>query len=121
MARKETIITEYYDDIDGKPASEDELSTIEFGFQGSTYRIDLRDANAAKLEKALSPYLAAAAKVSGGRGRPKATGAKRTATGSGRSPEQLAAIRTWAKQEGYEVSDRGRVKAEIVEAFDAAH
>jgi hypothetical protein len=121
MARKEITVTEYYDDIDGKPAQEGELSTFEFSFQGANYRIDLRDANAAKFEKALSPYLAAAARVSGGRGRPKSTGVKRTATGSGRSKEQLQAIRDWAVKEGYEVAPRGRIKGEIIEAFDAAH
>lgn len=122
MARKEITLTEYYDDIDGKPASEDELSTFEFSFQGATYTIDLRETNAAKFEKALSPYLNAATKISGGRGRPKGSGtATRKAGGSGRSKEQLQAIRDWATNEGYEVSPRGRIKAEIIEAFDAAH
>ncbi|BBX83724.1 histone-like nucleoid-structuring protein Lsr2 [Mycolicibacterium aubagnense] len=72
----------------------------------------------AKLDKALKPYVEAATKVGGRRGRRAA----KSASTSGATPkEQLTAIREWARDEGYEVSDRGRIKAEIVEAFEAAH
>ncbi|MGR6584944.1 Lsr2 family DNA-binding protein [Rhodococcus qingshengii] len=42
-------------------------------------------------------------------------------TGSGLSKEQLQAVRDWAVKNGYDVAPRGRVKAEILDAFDAAH
>ena len=73
--------------------------------------------NVIKFEKALKPYIDAAAKVrSGGRGR------RSKASGNGKSsPEQLAAIGDWARKNGHELADRGRIKAEIVDAFEAAH
>nr|WP_330359970.1 histone-like nucleoid-structuring protein Lsr2 [Mycobacteroides abscessus] len=54
----------------------------------------------------------------GGRGRRPKNVANESASAS---KEQLAAIRQWARKNGYEVSDRGRIKAEVVEAFEAAH
>ncbi|WP_198538015.1 Lsr2 dimerization domain-containing protein, partial [Mycobacteroides chelonae] len=60
----------------------------------------------------------AATRIRGGRGRrPKNVGNESASA----SKEQLAAIRQWARKHGYEVSDRGRIKAEVIEAFEAAH
>lgn len=113
----ERIVRQLIDDIDGTEIRDGGGERIEFSFRGVDYQIDLSSANAAKLDKALTPYIDAAAKVrGGGRGRRSKAG------GSGRtSPEQLAAIREWARKNGHEVADRGRIKAEIVEAFEAAH
>ena len=83
------------------------------------YQIDLSSANVAKLDKALKPYVEAAMKVRGAR---STRSVAKTAKADGpASKEHLAAIREWARKKGYEVSDRGRIKAEIVEAFQAAH
>lgn len=86
--------------------------------RGVTYQIDLSSDNVAQFEKALAPYINAAQKVrtSGGR-QPKSVGGSANRA----SKEQLAAIRDWARKQGHEVSERGRIKAEIVEAFEAAH
>ncbi|MDV8070853.1 histone-like nucleoid-structuring protein Lsr2 [Rhodococcus sp. IEGM 1366] len=43
------------------------------------------------------------------------------ASASGRSAEQLKAIREWAGKNGFDVSPRGRIKADVIDAFDAAH
>ena len=108
MAQKVNIVL--VDDIDGSDASE----TVAFGLDGSSYEIDLNDKNAAALRDALSAYVGHARKVST-RGR-RTTRA--TTTTSGPSAREL---RDWARSNGYEVSDRGRVPAEVREAFDAAH
>lgn len=124
MARKtQTIVQiEYYDDLSGSALSEDEVHTVNFGWNGSAYEIDLSKANADKLEKILKPYVDAGRRVSGGRGRPKGSANhSRTGSGSGRGPEELAIIRAWLRKKGHEVSDRGRIKAELVELYDQAH
>ncbi len=108
MAQKVNIVL--VDDIDGSDASE----TVSFGLDGSTYEIDLNDSNAAALRDALSGYVGHARKVTGGRGRK----AKAAAATTGPSAREL---RDWARSNGHEVSDRGRVPAEVREAFDAAH
>ena len=115
----ERIVRQLIDDIDGTEISEGKGERVEFSFRGTDYQIDLTAANAAKLDKALKPYIDAAAKVrAAGRGRR----AKANGNGNGKtSPEQLAAIREWARKNGHEVADRGRIKAEVVEAFDASH
>jgi hypothetical protein len=113
----ERIVRQLIDDIDGSEISDGGGERIEFSLRGVEYQIDLSAANIAKLDKALKPYVDAAAKVRGGGARRvKSIGAKAAS-----SKEQLSAIREWARKNGHEVSDRGRIKAEVLEAFEAAH
>ena len=113
----ERIVRQLIDDLDGSEIADGGGERIEFSLRGVEYQIDLSAANIAKFDKALKPYVDAAAKVRASRTRRvKSSGSN----GAG-SKEQLAAIREWARKNGHEVADRGRVKAEIVEAFEAAH
>lgn len=107
MAQKVHIVL--VDDIDGSDAEE----TVTFGIDGVSYEIDLNAENAAKLREAVAPYVGHARRV-GGR---KAAGRK-AAAGGGPSAGD---VREWARQNGYELSDRGRVPAEVRQAYDAAH
>ena len=110
MAKRVHVVLE--DDISGGTADE----TVSFGLDGSSYEIDLTKANADKLRNALSQYVASGRKVSSGKARRGSSG------GSARTDrEQLQAIREWARRNGYEVSDRGRISSKVVEAFNAAH
>jgi hypothetical protein len=109
MAKRVHVVLE--DDISGGTADE----TVSFGLDGSSYEIDLTKANAEKLRNALSQYVAHGRKVSSGRARRGGGGSART------DREQLQAIREWARRNGYEVSDRGRISGKVVEAFNAAH
>jgi hypothetical protein len=111
MAQRTQVILE--DDLDGGSADQ----TVQFGINGVTYEIDLSDDNVAKLNSAFEPFIKAGRRVSGGRNIPKRAAAKNTKT----DPEQLKAIRAWAKDNGYKVSDRGRISADIVSAYEAAH
>ncbi|QKW66130.1 Lsr2 family protein (plasmid) [Streptomyces sp. NA03103] len=45
----------------------------------------------------------------------------RSGLGSGRTREELAAIRTWARANGHQVADAGMVRKAVLEAYDAAH
>ena len=107
MAQKVNIIL--VDDIDGSEASE----TVSFAIDGNDYEIDLNDANASKLREALAPYVAHARRASGGKRR-----GRTSASAGGASPSQ---IRDWARANGMEVSDRGRVSEEVRAAYAAAH
>jgi hypothetical protein len=115
MAQKVTVTL--VDDLDGGTAEE----TVEFGIDGVTYEIDLSNDNAVKLRDALAGYVAHARRA-GGRRRASAAAPKRS--GGGRASvdrEQNAAMREWARKNGYKVSDRGRIPAEVVEAYHKAH
>jgi hypothetical protein len=112
----ERIVRQLIDDIDGAEISDGAGERVKFSLRGVNYQIDLSTANTAKLDKALKPYVDAAAKMGGTRGR-----RTKASTNGKTSPEQLAAIRDWARKNGYEVADRGRIKAEVVEAFEASH
>ncbi|MGC5615461.1 histone-like nucleoid-structuring protein Lsr2 [Georgenia sp. Z1491] len=107
-------ITKLIDDIDGTPAD----STVTFALDGERFEIDLSDENAAKLRESFAPWVAGARPV---RGAAKRTGAGRS-TGARRSRSTSAseaqAIREWARENNIEVSDRGRIKAEIVEQYN---
>jgi hypothetical protein len=113
----ERIVRQLIDDIDGAEIPESQGERVEFTLRGVSYEIDLSEANATKLDKALKPYVDAARKVRPASGRrSKANGA-----GSGSpSKERLAAIREWARKNGHDVSQRGRIAANVA-AFDAAH
>lgn len=113
MAKKVTVTL--VDDFDGQgPADE----TVEFALDGVSYEIDLSSKNAQKLRDELKHWIDAGRRVGGRRrGRPSAPG------GRGRGSidrEQSAAIRDWARRNGHKVSTRGRIPAEIIEAFHAA-
>ena len=109
MARKVQVILS--DDLDDSISADE---TVTFELDGTTYEIDLSKKNAAKLRDALSGYVGAARRVSGRRG-----GAGR-ARGRGRSASDSADIRAWAKENGYEVSERGRISAEVRAAYNEA-
>ena len=108
MAQKVQVIL--VDDIDGGRAEE----TVSFSLDGVGYELDLSKKNAAKFRDSLAPYVGSARKTSrrGGRGRGQARGSRGSNT---------AAIRQWARDQGMKVSDRGRVPADILAKYDAAH
>jgi hypothetical protein len=97
------------DDIDGSDAGE----TVTFGLDGSTYEIDLNEKNAAALREALAPYVGHDRRSGGPR-----RGKKSAAASSGPS---AAEVREWARENGWDVPDRGRVSADVRQAYDAAH
>jgi hypothetical protein len=116
MAKKTiTILT---DDLDGEELPAGSRST-RFALDGVEYEIDLSAANARELADALAPFIAAGRRVGGGAR--TASGSRPRSRAKGADAERLAAIRSWAQGNGYAVGDRGRIKAEVVDAYDAAH
>lgn len=109
MAQKVHIVL--VDDLDGSEATE----TVSFGLDGTSYEIDLNDKNAAKLRDVLAGYTGHARKVGAASRRGRKSSA---ASASGPSARE---IRDWARSNGYDVPDRGRVSAEVRQAFDAAN
>lgn len=120
MAKKVQTIVTVVDDFDDQVIDDGLAETIDFTWEGSSYTIDLRPQNAAKFRKDIEKWLAAATKVTGRRGRPKGSGT-RAPSGSGLSKDELAAAREWLRGQGHEVNDRGRVKAELLDLYTAAH
>jgi hypothetical protein len=110
MAQKVNIIL--VDDIDGSDATQ----TVSFGLDGANYEIDLNDENANALREAIAPYVGHARKVSRGGGAPKRS---RAAAGAGGASAKE--IREWARDNGFTVPERGRIPADVREAFDGAH
>ena len=109
MAQRVQVVLE--DDLDGGKAEE----TVSFALDGTSYEIDLSKKNAAKLRDSLAQYVGAGRRVSGRR-----SGGGRARSGRGRSGSDSADIRAWAKDNGYEVSERGRISAEIRAAYNDA-
>jgi Lsr2 len=99
------------DDLDGDTADE----TVEFGIDGKNYEIDLSKSNAGKLRDALASYVAAARRSGGRRRGGSTTGAAARRPSIDR--EQNQAIRDWARKRGMKVSDRGRIPAEVLDAY----
>ncbi|MEO3750767.1 Lsr2 family protein [Streptomyces sp. B6B3] len=110
MAQK--VVTIYTDDLTGEESSE--VGTHTFCVDGVFYEIDLIPDSFDKLMDALRPFMESGRKM----GRKKSGGARRPAPAS---DVDTAAIRSWAKENGFEVNDRGRVPANVREAYDQAH
>ena len=108
MAKK--TITTYVDDIDGSDAD----GTVTFGFDSKLYEIDLSSKNRKKLENALEPFIKAARSTGGPR-----RSSSQSARGTSRT--DLASVRAWARDNGHDVSERGRIPASVIKAYDAAH
>ena len=117
MARQATVTVT--DDLDGSANAKEVL----FGWDGISWAIDLSAKNRGSLEKALKPYLAKARKQMPDGAR--RGGARRTGSsaGSRRGPSRvnLGEVRAWARSNGHQVSDRGRVSAAVQQAYDAAY
>lgn len=110
------VITKLVDDLDGSEATE----TVLFGLDGEGYEIDLNAKNAAALRKALDRYRGAARPSSAGRGSGGSRGRGRAAKGRGRGDVDPKAVRAWATAQGHEISTRGRIPSEILEAYKAS-
>jgi len=109
MAKKTVVLLE--DDIDGSEATE----TLSFALDGSDYEIDLNEGHAKELREALTRFTNAGRKVSGARGRPASR------TKSSQDGPDAKAVRMWAAENGIPVNARGRIQAEVVEKYEAAH
>jgi hypothetical protein len=105
MARRTIVALE--DDLDGGPAAE----TLRFGIGGSEYEIDLSRKNATKFRKQLAVYVDHARGAGRGRRRPVRTAASR---------QRSRGIREWAREQGIELSERGRIPASVVDQYEAA-
>jgi nucleoid-associated protein Lsr2 len=107
------IQTLFIDDIDGSAAE----GTVRFALDGTDYEIDLNAQHADALRKALAKYVDAARRSSGAVARRPVKGGSRRSSASGLNTTE---VREWAKAQGIEVKDRGRVPAELVVKFRAA-
>ena len=102
------------DDFDGGEADE----TVAFAIDGVSYEIDLSESNAEALREALTAYVAAARRV-GGRSTRRTASVPKARPAAERT--DLSDLRGWARENGFQVSDRGRVSSEIRAAYEAAH
>lgn len=113
MAQRVNVVL--VDDLDGSDAVE----TVSFALDGVDYEIDLNEKHASELRNALSLYVGHGRRT-GGRRRTSGGGTKRAAASSSGGPS-AAEIRAWARENGYDVPERGRVSADVREAYAAAH
>ena len=103
MARQE--ITQYFDDLDDTPLSEDQVKIIRFSFEGTDYVLDLSEDNARDFYEALDPFLKVARKD-----------AKDVL-----KKVNPADVRKWAQSKGMEVANRGKIPKEVMQAYRDAH
>lgn len=108
MAQK--IQTLFIDDIDGSDAE----GTVRFALDGTDYEIDLNAHHTEALRNALAVYVTHARKVAGA--------ARRASRGAGRKVSTIdtTAVRAWAREQGIDIKERGRVPATIVAQYREA-
>lgn len=136
------VTIEYIDDLEGTSIDAESVDTIEFSFRGQDYTLVLTRENGSQFDKDVARYIAAAKKAQSrdaratrktvkSASRPKKTplptaGQRKTAKAKPSAPavsgpERTRSIRKWAMDNGYTVSDRGRISAAVLDAFEAAH
>jgi hypothetical protein len=115
---KQTI-TQLIDDIDGSEAEE----TITFGIDGANYEIDLNAKNAGKLRDALATYIGHATPLRRTRATTTRGGGRASGGTAAARPdrEQTQAVREWGRANGWDVKDRGRIPADLLEAYNGAN
>lgn len=118
MARKTILV----DDLDGREADE----TVQFGIDGITYEVELCAENAQRLRDAVEPFAAVARKVADAGVQPPPPpsarkGPAKTMKEAMSRREQLDAIRAWARAQGFDIADRGRIPITVQQAFERAH
>ena len=106
MAQRTQVL--YVDDIDGSAAE----GTMRFGLGGVDYEIDLNKKHADQLAKAIGPFIEAARRVPSSR---------RPARGARPARHNQSDVRAWARAQGLQVSDRGRIPADVLTKYEAAH
>jgi hypothetical protein len=102
------IQTLFIDDIDGTEAA----GTVRFALDGTEYEIDLSAGHTGELHAALGQYISHARKAGGTSRRPRGRRAAGTV--------DTTAVRSWARGQGYDIKDRGRVPADLVAKYQAA-
>jgi hypothetical protein len=112
MAQK--YIVQLVDDLTQQPIDDGAGESVRFALDGVSYTIDLTSEHAEEFRAALSPYVNAARKAD--------VAVRAKASSSSRAPKgDLKAIREWANANGYSVSSRGRIPAEVQSAYNAAN
>jgi hypothetical protein len=106
------VNVKYVDDLDGSAAS----GPVDFSLDGKTYTIDLSDTNASKLRGILAPFVDAARRARGSTSR--SGGASAHPGAPHRSRDETQAMRSWLRDKGYTVKDRGRIPAELITAYE---
>jgi Lsr2 len=107
------VETRLVDDLDGSEAVE----TVRFALEGRQYEIDLSEHNASRLRESLAAFVSSARRAGGSRSARSAT-ATSPRRSSSADREHGAAVREWARANGFEVSDRGRIAADILKAYE---
>lgn len=110
MAQRVNVVL--VDDIDGKDAEE----TVSFALDGVDYEIDLSDKHAGELRNALSLYIGHARRTGGRR-----KSGRRPSAPTADNGTSAADIRAWARENGWDVPERGRVSADVRQAYAAAN
>jgi len=114
MAQK--VVVELVDDLDGTVSKD--ISTVSFALDGAQYEIDLSEDNANQLRDTLADFIEVARRT-GGRVK-RGTSAAKPAARPAADREQTKAMREWARQNGFELADRGRIPTNVIEAFEDA-
>jgi hypothetical protein len=105
------VTVKLIDDVDGSEASD----TVAFALDGHSYEIDLSEDNKARLEDALSPYVKAARRNGA---RPTSARRSRASRPSTSNRQDTTVIRQWARENGHKISDRGRIPANVLLAYE---
>lgn len=102
-------LVRFVDDLD--PEIDQDVQTMTFALDGKEYEIDLGEVNREKLLDALAEFIAAARKI----GKPEKRNTTRlTRSTTPKDPTEAQQARAWAKENGVEVSERGRVSSEVI-------
>ena len=108
-------------DLSGEELEAGRGETIEFSYRGKDYTIDLTETEADNFDAAMQPFVDAATALGGRSNSRNSRRRSHSQSSSGMTRDELQNIRAWARANGLQVSDRGRIKSEVIDAYHAAH
>ncbi len=117
-SRRRQLETVSSDDLTADVVTANQVRTVTFGLDGTTYEIDLSPGDAAALRDDLATWVSHARRTSGSAATSRS---RRPTTATTPGGSRTTTIRRWARANGHNVSDRGRLPAAAREAYDAAH
>lgn len=120
MAKQQKVTYVYTDDLTGEALTDGTVETVEFALDGVGYELDLSADNASSLRNDFAAWVGHARKTSSRQAPARRKAVRSSDVAATGDREQNAAIREWARKHGHQVSERGRIRASVVEAFHQA-
>ncbi len=118
MAKRVITNVVFEDDLTGEEVGADDIRAVRFSYDGVQYEIDLTESSVERMNEAMKPFIRAARRTGG-----KKAGGSKAPSGAAANgaKDENKIIRQWARDNGHDVPERGRIPQDIRDLYEQAH